>query len=142
MKLLIIGSEGFVGNNLVNALESKHDIVCADLSPTSNHKNYQKIDINNFDDVERIVKDVDVVINLASHTLTASLDQTLENAKVNIIGLLNILESCKKNKIKKIIFTSASSLVGEPTTFQVSEEHATKPKTAYGITKLASEHYL
>jgi UDP-glucose 4-epimerase len=142
MKLLIIGSEGFVGNNLVNALESKHDIICADLSPTSNHKNYQKIDINNFENVKNVVKDVDVVINLAAHTLTASLDQTLENAKVNIIGLLNILESCKKNKIKKIIFTSASSLVGEPTTFQVSEEHTTKPKTAYGITKLASEHYL
>ena len=55
---------------------------------------------------------------------------------------MNILEACRKNKVKKIIFTSASSLVGEPTTFQVSENHTAKPKTAYGITKLTSEHYL
>lgn len=43
---------------------------------------------------------------------------------------------------KLIIFTSASSLVGEPKTPQVSEDHIATPKTAYGISKLASEHYL
>ena len=56
--------------------------------------------------------------------------------------MLNILQACRKNNIKKIIFTSASSLIGEPQSFKVSENHTTTPKTAYGITKLASEHYL
>jgi UDP-glucose 4-epimerase len=72
----------------------------------------------------------------------SSIDDTIRNAQVNIIGLLNVLESCRKNNVSKIIFTSASSLIGEPQTYKVSEMHTAKPKTAYGITKLASEHYL
>ena len=55
---------------------------------------------------------------------------------------MNILEACTKNKIQKIIFTSASSLIGEPKTEKVSEHHPATPKTAYGISKLTSEHYL
>ena len=92
--------------------------------------------------VDQIVRNVDVVIDLAAHSLVSSLDGSVENAKVNIIGLLNVLESCRKNQIKKIIFTSASSMIGVPNSEQVSEDHPAFPKTAYGITKLASEHYL
>jgi len=142
MKVLIIGSEGFVGNNLVKGLSKNHEIFCADLIPNSNHNNYSQFDITDLSSVEKIVKDVDVVIDLAAHSLVSSLDGTIENAKVNILGLLNVLESCRKNHIKKIIFTSASSLVGVPESDKVSENHLAFPKTAYGITKLASEHYL
>tara|TARA_B100001540_G_scaffold117228_2_gene105125 strand:- start:455 stop:1342 length:888 start_codon:yes stop_codon:yes gene_type:complete len=142
MKILIFGSEGFVGNNLVNGLTQNHEIICADQNSESSHINYHKVDITNFEQVENLVKNVDVVINLAAHTLTASLDETITNANVNIIGLLNILESCRKNEIKKIIFTSASSLIGEPKNFKVTEEHPAVPKTTYGLTKLTSEHYL
>ena len=142
MKVLIIGSEGFVGNNLVDGLSKNHEIICADQLENSNHKNYHQLDVTNLDEVQKVVNNVDVVIDLAAHSLVSSLDGSITNAKVNIIGLLNILESCRKNQIKKIIFTSASSLVGEPKTFKVSEEHPATPKTAYGITKLTSEHYL
>jgi len=142
MKVLVIGSEGFVGNNLVDGLSKNHEIICADQLENSIHQNYHQLDVTNLDEVEKIVNNVDVVIDLAAHSLVSSLDGSITNAKVNIIGLLNILESCRKNKIKKIIFTSASSLVGEPKTFKVSEDHPATPKTAYGITKLTSEHYL
>ena len=141
MKILIIGSEGFVGNNLVNGLSENHEIFCADQIDSS-RKNYTKLDITNYQNVEETVKDVDVVIHLAAHSLVSSLDGSITNGRVNIIGLLNLLEVCRKNNIKKIIFTSASSLIGEPTTEKVKEDHPAKPKTAYGITKLTSEHYL
>ena len=142
MKILILGSEGFVGHNLVEGLSKNHEIFCADLIENSVHKNYKQFDITDLSSVEKIVKDVDVVIDLAAHSLVSSLDGSIENAKVNIIGLLNVLESCRKNGIKKIIFTSASSMIGIPNSEQVSENHSAFPKTAYGITKLASEHYL
>jgi len=142
MKVLILGSEGFVGNNLVEGLSKNHQVFCADLIPTSNHSNYSEFDITNPLSVDKIVKDVDVVIDLAAHSLVSSLDGTIDNAKVNILGLLNVLESCRKNGIKKIIFTSASSIIGIPNSEKVSETHPAYPKTAYGITKLVSEHYL
>ena len=141
MKILIIGSEGFVGKNLVKGLSEKHDIYTSD-QLDSPHQNYSKCDITNYDSVEKIVRDVDAVIHLAAHSLVSSLDGSITNARVNIIGLLNLLESCRKNSIHKVIFTSASSLVGEPKSFHVNEDHPPKPKTAYGITKLTSEHYL
>ena len=141
MKILIMGSEGFVGQNLVHGLSKNHDIFRSD-QIDSNEKNYFKCDITNFNSVEKIVKDVDTVIHLTAHSLVSSLDGSITNAQVNILGLLNLLEACRKNSIPKVIFTSASSLIGEPSSFQVNEKHDPKPKTAYGITKLTSEHYL
>lgn len=142
MKILILGSEGFVGNNLVDGLSVNHKILCSDLIDHSNHHNYKKFDVTDFTSVENTVKNVDIVIDLVAHSLVSSLEGTIKNAQVNILGLLNILEACTKNNIKKIIFTSASSLIGEPKKPQVSEVHPATPKTAYGISKLVSEHYL
>ncbi|HDN86104.1 MAG TPA: NAD-dependent epimerase/dehydratase family protein, partial [Candidatus Omnitrophica bacterium] len=55
---------------------------------------------------------------------------------------LNILDAMKEYKVKKIIFTSASSLVGEVQKNPVSEDHPCKPKTPYGVSKYAVEHFL
>lgn len=142
MKFLILGSEGFVGNNLVNSLSKNHEVLCGDMIADSHHKNYVQFDVTDSDSVMKTVRDVDVVIDLVAHSLVSSIEGPTKNAQVNIIGLLNILEACKNNSIKKLIFTSASSLVGEPQSFTVDEKHIAVPKTAYGITKLASEHYL
>jgi UDP-glucose 4-epimerase len=139
---LILGSEGFVGQNLVQGLGKSHEIRCADLVEKSSHENYTKFDITDNVSVQETVRDADVVINLVAHALTSSLEDVVTNARVNIFGLLNVLEACKTNGIKKIVFTSASSMVGVPQTHSVSENHPTNPKTAYGVTKLASEHYL
>ena len=142
LKVLIIGSEGFVGYNLIDGLSDKFQVLTSDIIKKDVCDNYTQCDITNYDQVINTVKNVDVVINLATHSLLSSLESETENAQVNIIGLLNILQACRKNNIKKIIFTSASSLIGKPQSFMVSENHTTTPKTAYGITKLASEHYL
>ena len=142
MKILILGSEGFVGHNLVEGLSKNHEIFCADMITTSIHSNYTKFDVTDSSSVLNTIKDVDVVIDLVAHSLVSSIEGPAKNAEVNIIGLLNILDACIQNKIKKIIFTSASSLIGEPQTPRVSESHIATPKTAYGISKLASEHYL
>lgn len=142
MRALILGSEGFVGHNLVQGLKDLHQVSTADQLEQGHEKNYSKLNIMDYENVERVVKDVDVVINLVAHTLVSSLSDFTQNAQVNIVGLLNVLEACRKNNIKKVIFTSASSIVGEPLEFKVSENHSVTPKTAYGITKMASEHYL
>lgn len=141
LKVLILGSEGFVGSNLVEELGKSHQIIAAD-QIVSTKQNYVQFNIADYESVQNTIKNVDIVIDLVAHSLISSIDQTIQNAQINIIGLLNVLEACRQNKIKKIIFTSASSLIGEPQTYKVPETHVAKPKTAYGITKLASEHYL
>ena len=103
MKILILGSEGFVGNNLVEGLSKNHEIFCADLIDKSSHQNYIKFDVTDYESVVKTVKDVDVVIDLVAHSLVSSIEGPTKNAQINIIGLLNILEACRKNNIKKII---------------------------------------
>ena len=141
MKVLLLGSEGFVGQNLIDGLKEKHELLTADVLNSGTHTNYTKFDITNLDETYSLIKNIDVVINLVTHTLTQSLNDVISNANTNIIGLLNVLEACRKNKIKKTIFTSASSIIGIPNTFSVDEKHSVMPKTAYGITKMAAEHY-
>lgn len=141
MKVLLLGSEGFVGQNLIDGLKEKHELLTADVLNSGTHTNYTKFDITNIDETYSLIKNIDVVINLVTHTLTQSLNDVISNANTNIIGLLNVLEACRKNKIKKTIFTSASSIIGIPNTFSVDEKHSVMPQTAYGITKMAAEHY-
>lgn len=142
MRVAILGSEGFVGKNLVELLDPHFDLVTSDIFDNNPRSNYVKMDIQNLEQVSNVLEGCDAVINLVTNTLVSSFDQVIENAKVNIIGLLNVLEASRKNNLKKIIFTSASSLVGQTLENPVSERHPTTPKTPYGITKLASEHYL
>ena len=52
MKILIIGSEGFVGKNLVKGLSEKHDIYTSDQIDSAN-QNYSKCDITNYDSVAK-----------------------------------------------------------------------------------------
>ena len=141
MKVLLLGSEGFVGQNLIDGLKEKHELLTADVLNSGTNTNYTKFDITNIDETYSLIKNIDVVINLVTHTLTQSLNDVISNANTNIIGLLNVLEACRKNKIKKTIFTSASSIIGIPNTFSVDEKHSVMPQTAYGITKMAAEHY-
>jgi nucleoside-diphosphate-sugar epimerase len=67
MKILILGSEGFVGHNLVNGLRKNHEVQSADQIENDLDKNYSRFNIMDYDDVEMTVRDVDVVINLVAH---------------------------------------------------------------------------
>lgn len=143
MKVLILGSEGFVGHNLVAGLRNNFEILASDMHNFSNQDiKYVKTDITKFEEVKGICDGVDVIINLVAHTLLSSFDQIITNANVNIIGMLNVLEAARLKGVKKIIFPSASSIVGIAYENPVTEKHPVTPKTAYGVSKLACEHYL
>lgn len=142
MKITILGSQGFVGKNFIDYFDPKFNVISSDIYENGTGKNYTQVDITKFNDVKNVLKDTDCLINLVANTLIKSFEQTIENAQVNIIGMLNILESCRVNDVKKIIFPSASSMIGSTQINPVPEEHPAFPKTPYGVTKLASEHYL
>lgn len=141
MNITILGAEGFVGKNLVETLSKTFNLKISDIHDIKKN-NYVKTNVKNFDEVKTALKNTDVVIDLVTHNLSSSLNEIIENAETNIIGLINILEASRINGVKKILFPSASSLVGYAKDNLIKENHPTQPKTPYGITKLASEHYL
>lgn len=144
MKVAVFGASGFVGINVVNALkQAKLDIVASDIRENDTlGVEFQAADLLDYDQVERVIKDTDIVIHLAASPLPVSLEKPKLNARINIEGSLNILDAARNNGIKKVIFSSASSIVGEVKYNPVDELHPCLPKTPYGVAKYAMEHYL
>jgi UDP-glucose 4-epimerase len=72
-----------------------------------------------------------------------SVADPLFDARVNILGFLNLLEGAREVGVKKIIFASSGGTVyGEQEVFPAAEEHRTSPLSPYGVSKKAGEDYL
>ncbi len=146
-ELVITGCSGFVGTNLTLALAKipKISITTTDIKlPQTIPENvkYIKADILDYPIISEILKGKDIVIHLSANPLPLSLKDTISDMNVNIKGTLNLLESMRKNDVKKIIFSSASSVVGKVQYNPVDELHPCTPLTPYAVSKLASEHYI
>ena len=115
MKVAVFGASGFVGMNVIHALNHAGlDVIASDIRESSmKDVNFEKADLLEYDQVEHIVKDSDIVIHLAASPLPVSIDKPKLNARINIEGSLNIMDAARHNNINKIIFSSASSIVGD-----------------------------
>ena len=60
----------------------------------------------------------------------------------NLIGTINLLNACDKHGIKRFVFSSTSSVYGNPEYIPIDENHPTKPISYYGETKLQIENNL
>lgn len=144
MRITVFGGAGFVGRAVAQHVVGSDDVLFADVgpSPYSGSTRYNRIDVTDESAVREAVRGRDAVIHLAAHPLTASLKEPRENARVNVMGTLTILDACRAEGVKKLVFTSASSLVGTPSYNPVDEAHPVNPKTPYGVAKHACENYL
>lgn len=151
-KVLVTGGAGFVGSHVVDMLlENQYKVViCDDLSSgkrkniNSKAKNYST-DIKK-NDLSRIfaLEKPDYVCHLAAQiSVSHSVRNPKEDALNNIIGLLNLLEVARINKLKGFVFASSGGTVyGEPDKFPICENTIFSPNSPYGIAKMTSEFYL
>jgi UDP-glucose 4-epimerase len=144
MKVAVFGASGFVGINVVSALsEAGIEVIATDLKEMNfDTAEFVKADLLDYAQVADVVKDCDRIIHLAASSLPVSLEKPRFNAKINIEGTLNIMDAAREFNCEKIIFSSASSLVGEVKYNPVDEIHPCLPKTPYAVAKYAIEHYL
>lgn len=154
MKILVTGGAGFIASHIVDAyILAKHDVAVIDnLSSgkrefvNKNAKLYE-IDIRNTRDTKRVLRSFrpDVINHHAAQiSVRKSVEDPHLDAEVNIIGLLNLLESARNVGVKKIIFASSGGVVyGEADQIPTPENyHPLQPLSPYGISKLTSEYYL
>ena len=153
MKILITGGAGFIGSHVANLLISKNnEVVVIDNLSVGKRENinekavFYKQDICEGEKIKEIFKkeSPDIVIHAAANSmLRKSLENPVFDAMTNIIGTINILEACKENNVKKIIYTSTGGArFGEPEYLPVDEKHPVAPCSPYGISKHTAEHYV
>ena len=152
MKILLTGGAGFIASNIADAyLASGHEVVIIDDLSTGKRSNIpskakfyqQSIASPELQDIVAAEKPDVLNHHAAQIDVRKSVDDPVGDASINIIGSLSLLEACRKNGIKKIIFASTGGAIyGEQDSFPADETHRTEPKSPYGIAKLCIEKYL
>ena len=152
MKALITGGAGFIGSHLSDKLiKLGHEVIIIDnlsngrlnnIEHLLNKKKFKfhELDIINLEDIKPIFKDVDWVFHLAA---LADIVPSIENPDAyfhsNVNGTFNVLEACRKQNIKKIIYTASSSCYGLPDEFPTKETAEIRPQYPYALTKNIGE---
>jgi UDP-glucose 4-epimerase len=128
VKVLVTGSSGFIGKQIVKKLS--HSQVVMDSN------NSRRIDLQNRKQVMKL-RPVDLVIHLGGKTPQEELGWS-EYFDNNVAGTLNVLEYCRQKKVKKLIYVS-SYVYGKPKYCPIDEDHPINPHNAYTESKYLGE---
>jgi len=152
VKILVTGGAGFIGSNIVDALvDEGHQVVVVDNLSSGKRENlnpaarFYELDICDpmLEEVFRQEKFDYVNHHAAQIDVRHSVADPVDDARTNILGLLNILENCRKHGVKGVIFASSGGVVyGEPSKLPATEKFPKGPQSPYGVSKLTSEFYL
>jgi len=150
--ILVTGGAGFIGSHLTDRLlKEGHKVVVIDNLATGKKENlnskakFYKIDICS-PKINQIFKKEkpQIVFHYAAQIdVRKSAEDPIGDAKINILGSLNILENCQKYKVKKLIFASTGGAIyGEANIIPTPEDYPEYPLSPYGIEKLTIDKYL
>jgi UDP-N-acetylglucosamine/UDP-N-acetyl-alpha-D-glucosaminouronate 4-epimerase len=149
-KALVTGGGGFIGSNLVRALVARGDDVrVLDNFSTGNRANLEGLDVEvvegelrSYERVHNAVRGVDVVFHLgALGSVPRSVQDPLTSSAVNVEGTLNVLLAARDENVRRVVFSSSSSVYGTRRELPVTEETPPDPISPYGVAKLAAERY-
>jgi UDP-glucose 4-epimerase len=149
-KVLVTGGAGFIGSNLVRALVERGDAVrVLDNFSTGNRQNLEGLDVEvvegelrSYERVHNAVRGTEVVYHLgALGSVPRSVQDPLTSSAVNIEGTLNVLLAARDEGVRRVVFSSSSSVYGTQERLPVAEDLAPDPISPYGVAKLAAERY-
>jgi len=150
-KVAVFGGAGFIGSHLVDKLLAlgHYVIVIDDLSTGSRDNlpsdcNFKEMDIRNERAHQLILKEkFDIIFHLAAQiNLRDSIKDPQNDASVNIMGSLNLIDAANKSGSKFIFSSTGGAIYSSKAKIPWSECDPVIPESPYGISKLAVEHYL
>jgi len=156
MQILVCGGAGFIGSTFVrNYLKRNQDdnIINVDsMTVGSNEANLDEVkknpkyvflkdDIKNTEEMNKLAKDVNVIVNFAAET---HVDRSISNPRpfieTNVLGTYSLLEAARKND-KLFIHVSTDEIYGDAEGKEsFTEEDILKPSNPYSATKAAADH--
>jgi UDP-glucose 4-epimerase len=149
-RVLVTGGAGFIGSHLVRSLlAAGHEVVVLDDLSMGKRENvpaeatFIQGDIRSASDVRQSLEGVETVFHEAARvSIRASVKQFVEDAEINLMGTLNILQCCADTGVRKLVYASSMAVYDDsPRPMPIAETYRTEPQSPYGISKLAGEKY-
>lgn len=149
--VLITGGAGFIGSHLAEeCLKRGYEVTVVDnlvtgyRSNVPGDANFIEMDISDRREYTKISSySFDAVFHLAAQSSgEISNDEPTLDLTVNTLGTLLLLDMCRKKGVRNFIYASSMAVYGDVDRNPVRETESCQPISFYGISKLASEHYV
>lgn len=144
-RILIIGSEGFIGHHLVVELQSRHDIFevyTCDIVPGNGLTYHWQINPDHveFDSLFQSQR-FDICINCSgAASVGESHENPLRDHELNVVNVVRLLDAIRRHRLEcRFLNLSSAAVYGNPATLPVSEESETHPISPYGLHKMHAE---
>lgn len=150
--ILITGGLGFIGSHIANELINDNNVVILDNLSTGNinnlkNPNHENLKIviedicnTNLDD---LTSNIDYIFHLAAMaSVPLSIDKPVECSEINLNATIMLLKSAVDNDVKKIVFSSSSSVYGQNKNMPLKETEQPMPMSPYASSKASCELYL
>lgn len=149
---LVTGGAGFIGSNIVATLLEQGERVRvldnfsngleSNLTPFVDSIEIVSGDVRDADVVRRAVDGATIVLHLAAlGSVPRSIDDPATSNDVNVCGTINVLNAARECGVRRVVFSSSSSVYGENPILPKDESLATLPISPYAVSKLAGEAY-
>jgi nucleoside-diphosphate-sugar epimerase len=149
-KVLVTGGAGFIGSSLARALlERGDDVRILDNFSTGDRANLDGLDVEivegelrSYERVHNAVRTTEVVYHLgALGSVPRSVQDPLTSSAVNVEGTLNVLLAARDEGVRRVVFSSSTSVYGSTRQLPTREDSPPDPISPYGVAKLAAERY-
>ncbi len=153
MKILVTGGAGFIGSHIVDKLIGENhqvsvvdNLSCGNRDNVDSRASFYQMDIADKDkiyDLFNSEKFETVIHAAAQKNLQASVIDPQFDAKVNLLGSINLMEASRLSGTKKFVYlSSGGAMYGETKKRPTPENHPIQPIYPYGISKWVVEYYL
>lgn len=150
MKIIVTGGAGFIGGHIVDALVNEgHDVHIIDNMSAGKEENINpkatmhRVDIRDKEALIPIFTGATYVFHEAAiPQVQYSIEHPVETNDINVNGTLNVLEACRLNKVKRIVFASSCSVYGDQEKLPIVEDMIPDPISPYALHKHIGEGYM
>jgi UDP-glucose 4-epimerase len=148
--VLVTGGAGFIGSHTVDLLiKRRYKVVVYDNLSTGKQENLNKkaefvnSDIRDFAALLKATKNASYAIHLAAQiSVPKSIKDPRDTFEINEKGTKNVIVACRKNKVKKIVFSSSCAVYGDNPDLPLTEKSGLRPLSPYAESKISCENLL